>query len=304
MTTFLWLLIAGTGGIASGFLIAVVFLRHHRSFSQNSTQTAFSPSSEATTDPLPEIPPHLQELLSGSVDDVMTPRPQIQALDLMDSPTRLRQSIAAGHCLRLPVYEDSLDHLVGVLDLRDVLRLFSAKTFDADALRALLHPAYYIPAGTPLLKQVQQFQADRQRLGFVVDEYGELQGQVTLEDLVHEIATVLASRRSGLSETSPVAPAIPEAGIVIDAGTSLRTLNRRLGCHFPLDGPKTLSGLIVEHLGDIPEAGARCEIAGYLVEILQTKQHAIRVVKLRPDPKTLRKNAALPLQTPEEQASS
>ncbi|MCL2297371.1 MAG: CBS domain-containing protein [Proteobacteria bacterium] len=258
------------------------------------------------------MPPHLQELLNGSVDDVMTPRPQIQALNLADAPTCLRQGIAIGHYSRLPVYEDSLDQIVGVLDLRDALRLFSVhastqtsvQTPDAEALRALLHPAYYIPAGTPLLKQVQQFQADRQRLGFVVDEYGELQGLVTLEDLTHEIAAVLASFRSGSNEASPAVPAIPESGIVIDAGTALRTLNRRLGCHFPLDGPKTLSGLIVEHLGDIPEAGARCEIAGYLVEILQTKQHAIRVVKLRPSPATPHKNAALSLQTPEEQASS
>ncbi|MDR2017063.1 MAG: CBS domain-containing protein [Burkholderiales bacterium] len=248
--------------------------------------------------------PYLQELLSGSVDDVMTPRPHIQALNLMDTPTRLRQQIAAGHYLRLPVYEDSLDHIVGVLDLRDALRLFSTRTFDADALRALLHPAYYIPTGTPLLKQVQQFQADQQRMGLVVDEYGELQGLVTLEDLAHEIATVLASLRAMVGGASSAAPAIPEAGIVVDAGTSLRTLNRRLGCLFPLDGPKTLSGLIVEHLGDIPEAGTHCEISGYFVEILQIKQHAIRVVKLRPPDATPHKNTALPLQTSEEQASS
>ncbi|MDR2173539.1 MAG: CBS domain-containing protein [Burkholderiales bacterium] len=302
MTTLLWLLIGGIGGLIGGFIVAVVFLRNRRSFSQNSTQKACSP--EAPNADLPESPPHIQELLSGSVDDVMTPRPQIQALDLTDAPTHLRQGIAAGHYSRLPVYEDSLDQIVGVLDLRDALRLFSAQTFDADALRTLLHPAYYIPTGTPLLKQVQQFQADQQRLGFVVDEYGELLGLVTLEDLAHEIATALSALRPKPGEASPTVPAIPETGIVIDAGTALRTLNRRLGSHFPLDGPKTLSGLIVEHLGDIPEAGTRCELSGYLVEILQTKQHAVRVAKLRPCAVTPHKNASLPLQTPEEQASS
>jgi Mg2+/Co2+ transporter CorB len=300
----LWFLIGGISGLIGGFFAAAAFLRNRHTFSQRFLQTVSPPFSETASSIPPEIPPHLQELLSGSVNDVMTPRPQIQALDLTGAPTQLRQGIAVGNHLRLPVYEDSLDHIAGVLDLRDALRPFSTQTFDADTLRALLHPAYYIPTGTPLLKQVQQFQTDRQRLGFVVDEYGELQGLVTLEDLLHEIATVLASLRSRADEASPIAPAIPETGIVIDAGTPLRTLNRRLGCHFPLDGPKTLSGLIVEHLGDIPEAATRCKIAGYLVEILQTKQHAIRVVKLRPCPATSRKNAALPLQTPEEQASS
>jgi Mg2+/Co2+ transporter CorB len=137
-------------------------------------------------------------------------------------------------------------------------------------------------------------------MGLVVDEYGELQGLVSLEDLAQEIATVLASLRSATKETSSSDPVIPETGIVVDASTSLRALNRRLGCHLPLDGPKTLSGLIVESLGDIPEAGTHCEIAGFLVEILQTKQHAIRVVKLRPCPSASHKNTVLPLQTPEE----
>jgi Mg2+/Co2+ transporter CorB len=306
MTTLLWLLVGGIGGFLGGFFVAAVFFRNRRAFFQRSARKAYSP--EAPNAPLPEIPSHIQELLNGSVDDVMTPRPQIQALDLTDASAHLRQGIAAGHHSQLPIYEDSLDQIVGVLDLRDALRLFSAQTSvqtpDADALRTLLHPAYYIPTGTPLLKQVQQFQTDRQRLGFVVDEYGELQGLVTLEDLAHEIAIALSALRPKPGETSSAVPSIPETGIVIDAGTALRTLNRRLGCHFPLDGPKTLSGLIVEHLGDIPEAGTRCEIAGYLVEILQTKQHAIRVVKLRPCAATSHKNVALPLQTPEEQASS
>jgi Mg2+/Co2+ transporter CorB len=298
-TSFLWFLAGCICSLLAVGLV-VVFFRTHRLPFLKPAQTD-SPSSSKTAADIP----HLQELLSGSVDDVMTPRPHIQALNLMDTPTRLRQQIASGHYLRLPVYEDSLDHIVGVLDLRDALRLFSTRTFDADALRALLHPAYYILAGTPLLKQVQQFQADRQRMGLIVDEYGELQGLVTLEDLAHEIATVLASLRAGAGGASSAAPvSIPETGIVVDAGTSLRTLNRRLGCLFPLDGPKTLSGLIVEHLGDIPEAGAHCEISGYLVEILQIKQHAIRVVKLRPPNATPHKNTALPLQTSEEQASS
>ncbi|MCL2308931.1 MAG: CBS domain-containing protein [Proteobacteria bacterium] len=303
MTPLLWFLVGIIGGLASGLFVATVLFRNRR-FPGNSTHVALPPPLETTVGAPPEISPLLQDILGGSVDDVMTPRPQIQALDLLDTPDRLRQSIIAGRHLRLPVYENSLDHIAGILDLREALRLFSAHSPDADALRALLHPAYYIPVGTPLLKQVQQFQIDRQHLGLVVDEYGELQGLVTLGDLAHEIAAALASAHPRLDETLHTAPTIPETGLIIDAGTPLRTLNRRLGCRFPLDGPKTLSGLIVEHLGDIPDAGACCEVAGYPVEILQTKQHAVRVVKLRPGVTTSHKNASLPLQTPEEQASS
>ena len=302
--TLSWFLVGGglIIGLLLGFIATAAFCRRRCLFSSplSPSKSAPPPSPEAAVGVPVETPPCLQELLSGSVDDVMTPRTQIQAIPLAEAPTLLRQGTAAARHLQLPVYEDSLDHIVGVLDLRDALRLFSAESFGVEDVRALLHPAYYIPTGTPLLKQAQQFQADRQRLGFVVDEYGELQGLVTLEDLAHEIATALAPLGAESGETPAALPAIPATGMVVDAGTSLRTLNRRLGCGFPLDGPKTLSGLIVEHLGNIPEAGAQCEIGGYRVEILQTKQHAVRVVKLRPAAAALQKNAALSLQTPEE----
>ncbi|MCL2871576.1 MAG: CBS domain-containing protein [Betaproteobacteria bacterium] len=298
--TFSWFLVGGglIIGLLLGFFGAAAFCRRRCALSSKPVPPLLPETPVGT--PAEKTPPCFQELLSGSVNDVMTPRTQIQAIPLADAPTLLWQGITAGRHLQLPVYEDSLDHIVGVLDLRDALRLFSAESFGVEDLRALLHPAYYIPTGTPLLKQVQQFQADRQQLGFVVDEYGELQGLVTLEDLAHEIATALAPLRAEPGETPAVLPTIPKTGMVIDAGTSLRTLNRRLGCGFPLDGPKTLSGLIVEHLGNIPEAGAQCEIGDFLVEILQTKQHAVRVVKLRPASTTIQKNATLSLQTPEE----
>ncbi|MDR2710004.1 MAG: CBS domain-containing protein [Burkholderiales bacterium] len=295
MMTISWLLAGFLIGGIGGFAVAVAVFR-----SRLLSKPAPLLPPEPITGAPAEIFPCLQELLSGSVDDVMTPRTQIQALSLTEAPTLLRQGVGAGRHSRLPVYEGSLDHIAGILDLRDASRLFSTETLDAEVLRALLHPAYYIPAGTPLLKQVQQFQADRQHLGLVVDEYGELQGLVTLEDLTNEIASALTPLRPGADEASAAAPAIPEAGIVVDAGTSLRALNRRLGCGFPLDGPKTLSGLIVERLGTIPEAGAQCELDGYSVEILQTKQHAVRVVKLRLRSATPHKNTVLSLQTPKE----
>jgi len=168
---------------------------------------------------------------------------------------------------------------------------------DGERLRELLRPAYFVPMGTPLLTQLQQFQADRQRLGLVVDEYGELQGLVTIEDIVEEIIGEFTTTAPGTGES---VRREPDGSVVVDGMAPLRTLNRRLGTRFPVDGPKTLNGLIVEHLGEIPDAGISFRIGDQGIEILQTQDRAVKVVRLlapvgRP---------AAPLQGRPERASS
>ena len=165
------------------------------------------------------------------------------------------------------------------------------------ALLTLLRPPYFVPAGTPLLTQLQQFQADRQRLGLVVDEYGELQGLVTIEDIVEEIIGEFTTQAPGGTDSFRREA---DGSVVVDGMSLLRSLNRRLGTQFPLDGPKTLNGLIVEHLGDIPDAGVSFKVAGQGVEILQTIDRAVKVVRLLPPVG----RAAAPLQTQTERASS
>jgi len=160
-----------------------------------------------------------------------------------------------------------------------------------------LRPAYFIPAGTPLLTQLTQFQNDRQRLGLVVDEYGELQGLVTIEDIVEEIIGEFTTQAPGGQE---IFRREADGSVIASGMALLRTLNRRLGTQFPLDGPKTLNGLILEHLGDIPEAGAAFALEGQLLEILQTQDRAVKVVKLLPPVG----RGSAPLQTPIERASS
>ena len=240
---------------------------------------------------------NLLDLEAISVDDVMTPRNQIHAIDLADKPALLRQQLATSFHSRVPVYEESLDNIVGILPLKSVVHVQQTGDVDADRLRPLLRPAYFVPAGTPLLTQLQQFQADRQRLGLVVDEYGELQGLVTIEDIVEEIIGEFTTQAPGGTESFRREP---DGSIVVDGVTLLRTLNRRLGTQFPLDGPKTLNGLIVEHLGDIPDAGISFKVAGQGVEILQTVDRAVKVVRLLPPVGRV----GLPLQTTPERASS
>jgi len=241
---------------------------------------------------------NLLDLEAITVDDVMTPRNQIHALDLADKPSLIAQQLATSYHTRLPACEGELDTIVGILHLKHVLHLQQAGEVDAEHLRAVLRPPYFVPAGTPLLTQLQQFQNDHERLGLVVDEYGELQGLVTIEDIVEEIIGDFTTGGPGAADA--LAPDA-DGSIVVDGIASLRMLNRRLGTQFPLEGPKTLNGLIVGHLGEIPEAGTRVTIDGQGMEILQTQDRAVKVVRLLAP---VGRIPSAPLQSGEGQASS
>jgi Mg2+/Co2+ transporter CorB len=219
---------------------------------------------------------NLLDVESLTVDDVMTPRNQIHYLDLTAKRSLLAEQLATSYHSRLPACEGELENVVGIVHLKHVLQLQQADEVDAEHLRALLRPPYFVPEGTPLLTQLQQFQTDRQRLGLVVDEYGELQGLVTIEDIIEEITGDFTTSVPGGEAYRRDA----DGSIAIDGMAPLRTLNRKLGTRFPLEGPKTLNGLIVEQLGEIPEAGTRVRVAAQDMEILQTQDRAIKVVRL------------------------
>jgi len=221
---------------------------------------------------------NLLDLESITVDDVMTPRNQIHAIDITSEQQRLVQQLAASYHTRLPVYENELDNIIGTLHLKQVLHLQHGGNLDREAITSVLRPAYFVPSGTPLLTQLSQFQNDRERLGLVVDEYGELQGLLTLEDIIEEI---IGDFTTGAPGPGSSVQREPDGSVVADGLAQLRTLNRKLGTHFPLDGPKTLNGLIVEQLGEIPDAGTVVDIGGQAIEILQTQDRVIKVVRLR-----------------------
>ena len=241
---------------------------------------------------------NLLDLESVTVDDVMTPRNQIHALDLAAKPSLIAQQLAASYHTRLPAYEGELDNIVGVIHLKQVVHLQRGADIDPDALRSILRPAYFVPAGTPLLVQLQQFQNDRERLGLVVDEYGELVGLVTIEDIIEEIIGDFTTQATDSADAYRRAP---DGSVVVDGLASLRALNRKLGTQFPIDGPKTLNGLIVDQLGEIPAAGTHVDVAGQAIEILQTQDRGVKVVRLLPP---VGRAPSAPLQSHEGQASS
>jgi len=223
---------------------------------------------------------NLFDLEHATVDDVMTPRQQIHALDLAERPAMLREQLATSFHTRLPVCEHSLDNVLGILHIKQVVAL-QGEGIDAEGLRPLLRPAYFVPAGTPLLTQLSQFQHDHQRLALVVDEYGELKGLVTIEDIIEEIIGEFTTTAPG-SGTATEWRREADGSVVVDGMTPLRVLNRRLATQFPLDGPKTLSGAVVAALGDIPDAGQVVDLAGQRVEVLLTQGRAVRVARLTP----------------------
>ncbi len=238
------------------------------------------------------------DLESITVDDVMTPRNQIESIDLNAKASLLASQLVTSYHTRLPAFEHGMDNIVGIVHLKQVLRLQQAGELDAEHLRTILRAPYYVPAGTPLLTQLHQFQVDRQRLGLVVDEYGELQGLLSLEDILEEIVGEFTTGAPGGSDGYQRAA---DGSVVVDGLASLRTLNRKLGTAFPLEGPKTLSGLIVEKLGEIPEAGVSFSLGGQGVEILQVQDRAVKVVRLLPP---VGRAGSASLQSAGEQASS
>jgi Mg2+/Co2+ transporter CorB len=241
---------------------------------------------------------NLLDLESVTVDDVMTPRNQIHALDLADRPALIAQQIATSYHTRLPACEGALDNIVGIVHLKQVVQLQRIGDIGPEELRPILRPAYFVPAGTPLLAQLQQFQSDRERMGLVVDEYGELVGLVTIEDIIEEIIgdfTTQAPDGTGTYQRGS------DGAVVVDGLAPLRTLNRKLGTSFPVDGPKTLNGLIVAQLGEIPEAGTRVEVAGQAIEVLQTQDRGVKVVRLLAP---VGRPPSAPLQSADSQASS
>ncbi len=220
---------------------------------------------------------NLFDLESITVDDVMTPRNQIEALDIDAPPEALRQQIATAYHRRLPVYQGQPDNIIGIIPVRRLLNVGGSEGITAGHLRQIMREPYFIPSGTPLFTQLQQYQEHQDRLCFVVDEYGELMGLLTLEDIVEELIGEFATH-------SPLQPARfhrqDDGTYLVEGGSLLRELNRKLGCRFPLDGPKTLNGLIIEHLQDIPEPGTSLRIAGQMMDIVQTQDRVVKAVRL------------------------
>ncbi len=222
---------------------------------------------------------NLFDLEAITVDDVMVPRSQIEAIDLDAPLDEITQQISTAYHRRLLVYTGQLDEVVGTLRVRDVLNLMQRDELTKDSLREIVREPYFVPSGTPLFSQLQNFQEHQDRMGLVVDEYGELKGLVTLEDILEEIIGEFTTQSP--LQTRGFFRQV-DGSYLVEGSTLLRELNRKLGFRFPLDGPKTLNGLILEHLQDIPEPNTSVKIGDYPLEIVQTQDRVVKAVRVFP----------------------
>lgn len=222
---------------------------------------------------------NLFDLEKITVDDVIVPRNQIEAINLDTDDDIIHAQLLTCHHTRLPVYRERMDNIVGIVHVRKVLNQMQSGKITAAGLEKVMRKPYFIPSGTSLFSQLQLFQENQKRVGLVVDEYGEWLGLVTLEDIIEEIigefTTQAPTQASAFIKE-------PDGSVIVEGSTLLRELNRKLGFKFPLDGPKTLNGLILEYFEDIPEAGTGLNISGYPMEILQTKHRIVKTVKIFP----------------------
>lgn len=228
------------------------------------------------------------DLEKATVEDIMVPRNEIKGIDLSDDWDRILAAITNSEHTRLPVFEGSIDDLRGMIHLRTVLPMIVGGDLNKGKLMELARDPYFIPEGTPLNQQLLNFQNQKRRIGFVVDEYGDIQGLVTLEDILEEIVgeftTDPAHRFKHIYMDT-------DDSYLVDGTVTIRSLNRSMGWKLPTTGPKTLNGMILEYLETIPQSGARLKINGYELEIAQTKANAVKTVRIHPPKKRKKKKS-------------
>ena len=218
------------------------------------------------------------DLEKVTVDDIMIPRQEINAIDLDDPPSEILEQIMHTQHTRIPLYRGDINEIEGILHLRRVVAPPREEGL-AEYLRTQASEPYFIPAGTALSVQLLNFQRAHQRIGLIVDEYGEIEGLATLEDLLEEIVGQFTTDPT--DHSSEVHPQT-DGTYLVDGSANIRELNRAMHWELPTEGPKTMNGLIIEHLGAIPEPGTSLMITGYPIEIMQTTGNAVRTARINP----------------------
>ena len=223
---------------------------------------------------------NLFDLEAITVEDIMTPRAQIEALNLASPIEDIKRQLTTCYHNKLPAYEGEINQIVGILQVRRTVSLLNQEEdLTVEDFRDLLTPAYFIPQDTGIFSQLQYFQENRERLAIIVDEYGDVQGLVTLEDIIEEMIGEFTTNLPSAARTDALTWS--ERGeCLLEASATLREINRRLELHFPLDGPKTLNGFLLEYLQDIPDANVSLKAGGCIVEILQVQDQAIKTIRL------------------------
>lgn len=220
---------------------------------------------------------NLFDLDTITVDDVMTAHTQIESLNLDAPMESILEKLSSSHHTRLPVRKGANEEIVGILHLRKVMHTINQGALLVEDLEDIMEAPYFVPSGTPLFTQMQQFQEHQERIALIVDEYGELKGLLTLEDILEEIIGEFTTQSPLKSSTFK---RMEDGSWLVDGSASLRELNRKLGLSLPLDGPRTLNGLIIEHFEDIPEPNTSLKVGEQALEIMQTQDRSVKSVRI------------------------
>lgn len=219
------------------------------------------------------------DLEKVTIDDIMIPRNEIVGVDLEDDWSDIIKQLAETQHTRLPVYEGDIDHIIGIIHIRRALRFFHMEDASKDDFRKIIREAYFVPTNTPLNTQLLNFQHERRRNAMVVNEYGDILGLVTLEDILEEIVGEFTTDPSA---TRKDAQKQEDGNYLIDGSITVRELNKILDWKLPTEGPKTLNGLIIEYLEHIPDPGTSMMLDNYPIEIIQTTKNAVKTVLIDP----------------------
>lgn len=219
------------------------------------------------------------DLEKVTVEDIMIPRNEIIGLDMEEDVQVILSQLTNSQHTRLPIYRDNIDNVVGFVHTRNALRILPEGKFTKELLLEITREPYFVPAGTPLNSQLLNFQRQKRRIAFVVNEYGDIQGLVTLEDILEEIVGEFTTdMAANMKDIHPQ----EDGTYLIDGGAYIREINRTMGWELPTDGPKTINGLVIEYLESIPETGTSVKLAGYPIDIVQTSSNTIKTVRIHP----------------------
>lgn len=277
LSPFVWLI----NGITN-LLLRLMRLAHRKDDSLNTEELRTIVNEAGSL-----IPQRHQEMLISildldkmTVENIMVPRSEISAIDINDDwKTILRQLAHCAHT-KILLYRDNIDDVVGFLHARDALRLVARDQFSKSSLLREVDPIYFIPEGTPLNVQLAKFQRNKERIGLIVDEYGDIQGLITLDDILEEIVGDFTTSMTP-TPSDEIHPQ-PDGSFLVEGSASIRELNKEMDWHLPTDGPRTLNGVILEYLEEIPQPNISVRLAGYPIEIIEVENNMVKMARIMP----------------------
>jgi len=268
--------------ITSGFLhlLGIHSIKTSDALSQEELRTVVHEAGALIPTRHQEMLLSIMDLEKVTVEDIMVSRSDLYAININDEFKSINKQVIKSPHTRVLLYRDNIDDAVGFVHLRDALRLQSKEQFSKSSLLRAVKELYFIPEGTPLNVQLGNFQQNKERIGLVVDEYGDIQGLVTLEDILEEIVGDFTT--SMVTTPSEDINQQQDGSFLIEASINIREMNKEMQWNFPIDGPKTLNGLIVEYLEEIPAPNTSMRIAGYPLEVIDVADNRVKTVRVMP----------------------